>query len=164
MVTICWMSSIPSPDASSMRPTKGEMYVAPALAASSACDAEKHSVTLVRIPSCAKTRTAFRPSSMSGTLTTTFLWIFASSRPSRRISSRVVASTSAEMGPSTISQISAITWRVGLPALARSDGLVVTPSMAPIAWASLISAMSPVSMKIFIASLPAPLRRKAAEA
>ena len=84
---------------------------------------------------------------MSGTLTTTFLWILASSRPSRRISSLAMATTSAETGPSTISQISAITSCVGFPALARSDGLVVTPSIAPIACASLISAMSPVSMK-----------------
>ena len=69
---------------------------------------------------------------MRGTFTTTFGWIFASSRPSATMPSASVAITSAEMGPSTISQISRMTTRVGLPAFARSDGFVVTPSTTDI--------------------------------
>ena len=44
--------------------------------------------------------------SMRGTFTTTFGWIFASSRPSLRMPSASVENTSAEIGPSTISQSS----------------------------------------------------------
>src|SRR5262249_58405133 len=61
-----------------------------------------------------------------------------------------VATTSADMGPSTTSQICAMAFLVGTPALARSDGFVVTPSIAPMAAASLISPMSPLSMKNFM--------------
>ena len=60
---------MPSKPMSSMRPTKGEMKVAPALAASSAWLAEKHSVTLtMRFISVRIVLQAFRPSSVSGTL------------------------------------------------------------------------------------------------
>ena len=45
LATISPISSMPSVEMSSRRPTNGEMYVAPAFAASSACEAEKHSVT-----------------------------------------------------------------------------------------------------------------------
>src|SRR5690625_1433762 len=42
---------MPLVEISSRRPTNGLMYVAPALAAMSACVGEKHSVQLVRMPS-----------------------------------------------------------------------------------------------------------------
>ena len=47
MVRICSISCIPSWDSPSNRPTNGLTYVAPALAASSACMAENTRVTLV---------------------------------------------------------------------------------------------------------------------
>ena len=53
-------------------------------------------------------------------------------------------------GPGTTSQISAITVLKSRPALATSDGLVVTPSRRPVAASSLISARSAVSTKNFI--------------
>jgi hypothetical protein len=46
---------------SSSRPTKGEMKVAPALAASSACAAEKQSVTLTLMPSSAQRLAGLQP-------------------------------------------------------------------------------------------------------
>src|SRR3954453_21081811 len=58
------------------------------------------------------------------------------------------------MGPLTISQISTTTSLYFRPLLAISDGLVVTPSTRPMAWASRISPTSPVSMKNFIGGLP----------
>ena len=68
--------------ASSRRPTNGEMKVAPALAASSAWLAEKHSVTLTMVPSPVSAWQALRPSQVSGTLTVTLPAILASARPS----------------------------------------------------------------------------------
>jgi hypothetical protein len=62
------ISSSPSMPMSSSRPMKGEMKVAPALAASSAWLAEKQSVTLTIRPSSAKTLQARSPSQVSGTL------------------------------------------------------------------------------------------------
>ena len=47
----------------------GDTNVAPALAASSAWLAEKHSVTLTMVPSPVSALHALRPSSVSGTLT-----------------------------------------------------------------------------------------------
>ena len=49
----------------------GLMYVAPALAATSAWGNEKHRVQLVSIPSSANVLIALIPSRISGTLTTT---------------------------------------------------------------------------------------------
>ena len=49
-----------------MRPMKGETYVAPALAAMSACEAEKMSVTLVSMPSSVRILVAARPSGVQG--------------------------------------------------------------------------------------------------
>src|SRR3546814_14193591 len=63
-----------------------------------------------------------------------------------------VAVNSAETGPGTTSQISAITSAIGRPDLAISDGLVVTPSTIPVLARSRISATSAVSMKNFIAA------------
>ena len=61
---------------------KGEMKVAPAFAASSAWLAEKQSVTLTCVPSPVSVLQAFRPSSVSGSLTVTLEAILASLRPS----------------------------------------------------------------------------------
>ena len=120
------------------------------MAASSAWVAEKHSVTLVLMPSAVQVRTALSPSGMSGILTTMLGRSEASSRASRIIPSYSVAVTSADTGPLTTSQISNRTSLNLRPVLATSDGLVVTPSTRPMAAASLISFMSAVSMKNFM--------------
>ena len=101
MVRISRISSMPSWPMSSSRPMNGEMKVAPALAASSAWLAEKHSVTLTIVPSPVSALQALRPSQVSGTLTVTFLAILASARPSLSMPSRSVAATSALTGPGT---------------------------------------------------------------
>ena len=141
---------------SSSRPKKGETYVAPALAASSAWLAEKTRVTLVLIPSFARTFTAFKPSTVMGIFTTMFLWIAAISLPSRIMPSAsvVVAFTSPLIGPSTIWVISRITSLKSRPSLAIRDGLVVTPQITPMSSAFLISSTFAVSTKkrIFISS------------
>jgi hypothetical protein len=62
----------------------------------------------------------------------------------------VTLTTAALIGPSTISVISMIRSLKFLPLFAASVGLVVTPSMRPISCASLISLVSPLSMKIFM--------------
>ncbi len=49
---------------------------------------------------------AFKPSTVHGHFTTMFLWSEAQWRPSRTMPSASVATTSAEMGPSTVRQIS----------------------------------------------------------
>ncbi len=76
---------MPSLPTSSSRPTKGEMKLAPALAASSACAAEKHSVTLTIVPSLVSVRHVLSPSGVSGTLTATLRASLASLRPSASI-------------------------------------------------------------------------------
>ena len=129
---------------------KGEMKVAPALAASSAWLAEKHKVTLTIVPSSDSVRQALSPSQVSGTFTATFRAILASFRPSAIIASTSVAATSALTGPGTISQISAMICRKLRPDFAISDGLVVTPSTMPVAASSAISLVSAVSMKNFM--------------
>src|SRR2546426_10892632 len=139
---------------SSSRPTKGEQKLAPALAASSAWGAEKTSVMLIRMPAPLRIFVAFRPSTVHGHFTTMFLWTPAQCRPSRTIPSASVATTSAEMGPFTVSQI----WtRIssGSPlSLESRVGLVVTPSMTPSAAASRISFKLAVSRKIFMSASP----------
>ena len=55
---------------------KGEMKLAPALAAIIACTGEKHSVTLTMVPLGQRGLQAFSPSQVSGTLTAMFLAIF----------------------------------------------------------------------------------------
>src|SRR3546814_19002669 len=57
---------------SSWRPTKGETKVAPAFAASSACAAEKQSVTLTIAPSLVSALQVLSPSIVNGTLMPTF--------------------------------------------------------------------------------------------
>src|SRR2546429_232911 len=153
MVTMSWMSPMPCSLMSSSRPTKGLTHQAPALAARRAWLGEKHSVTLTLVPSEASALQAFKPSGISGTLTTMFLWILARSLPSLIIASASTLTTSALTGPSTIEQIS---WRRSLklrPSLATSEGLVVTPSRMPQLAASLISFVLPVSKKIIIENL-----------
>src|SRR3990170_2088480 len=137
---------------SSRRPTKGEMKEAPALAASKAWLALKHSVTLTIAPSARSALQALRPSMVRGTLTVTFLAIFLKSLPSRNMPAKSRAVTSALTGPSTILQISAMTSLKGLPDFAIRDGLVVTPSRSPASARSRISATSAVSTKNFIVS------------
>ena len=81
------MRSRPFVEMSSKRPTKGEMYVAPALAARIACPAEKISVQFVLIPLPEKYLIALIPSGIIGILTTMFLCKAASFSPSRTIPS-----------------------------------------------------------------------------
>src|SRR5229473_313794 len=150
MATISRINSIPTAPISSSRPTNGEMKLAPALAARSACGAEKHRVTLTMVPSPESARQVLRPSCVSGTLTVTLRAIFASLRPSASIVGKSSAATSALTGPGTIAQISRTTSRKLRPVLATSEGLVVTPSTSPVAVRSAISARSAVSMKNFI--------------
>ncbi len=116
---------------SSSRPTNGLTKYAPALAASIACAAEKHSVTFTRMPSLLSAEQASMPSRIRGTFTITFLWILASSRPSEIIAFASTETTSALTGPSTMPQMAAICSLIGLPSLAIRLGLVVTPSTMP---------------------------------
>src|SRR2546425_1798536 len=153
MVTMSWMSPMPSSLMSSSRPMKGLTHQAPALAARRAWLGEKHSVTLTLIPSEASALQAFKPSGISGTLTTMFLWILARSLPSLIIASASTLTTSALTGPSTIEQTSRRRSLKLRPSLATSDGLVVTPSRMPQLAASLISFVLPVSKKIIIGNL-----------
>src|ERR1041384_8658337 len=117
---------------SSRRPRNGLMNDAPALAAQTACVAEKQSVTLTLIPSSLRILVASNPAAVSGHLITTFGAIFTYSRPCLSISSRLSVVTSADTGPDTILQISA-TWvlKSTLPSFDTSVGLVVTPSHNP---------------------------------
>ena len=61
-------SPTPSNETSSKRPTKGEMYVAPALEARIACATENINVTLTLIPSTLNLAHARSPSLVQGTL------------------------------------------------------------------------------------------------
>ncbi len=114
----------------------------------------KHRVMFTGIPSSASARVAARPSTIVGIFTTTLGAIFASSRPSRTISSRVMATDSADTGQSgpTMSQMRLMwLWKSSsLPPMREySVGLVVTPASAPQLAASSISARSAVSRKNF---------------
>src|ERR1700690_3345104 len=97
---------------------------------------------------------ASRPVSPIGTLTTMLGAIFTKWRPSASIPSTFSAITSAETGPDVILQISARMASYEPPTLAYREGLVVTPSSTPQRAAVLISSMSAVSRKIFIAGAP----------
>ena len=114
----------------------------------------KHSVMFTGMPSSAKARVAARPSTMVGIFTTTLGAMAASSRPSRTISSRVMATDSADTGQSgpTMSQMRLMcAWKSSSfpPMREYSVGLVVTPANAPQLAASSISARSAVSRKNF---------------
>ena len=137
---------------------KGLTHQAPALAARRAWFGEKHSVTLTLIPSVVSALQAFKPSGISGTLTTMFLWILARSLPSLIIASASRLTTSALIGPSTMVQISRRRSLKLRPSLATSDGLVVTPSKTPQLAASLISFVLPVSKKIIMGIPPKKVR------
>ena len=107
-----------------------------------------------RMPSSASVRVAARPSTIVGIFTTTLGAMAASSRPSRTISSRVMATLSADTGHSgpTMSQMRLMwLWKSSSlpPMRAYSEGLVVTPASAPQLAASLISSRSAVSKKNF---------------
>jgi hypothetical protein len=99
------------------------------------------------------TRAARSPSQVSGSFTTTFGAMAASLSPSLTMVSKSVATASAEIGPSTRAQISAMTSAMFLPDFAISDGLVVTPSTIPVGSMSLMTATSAVSRKSFMAAL-----------
>jgi len=126
------------------------MNVAPALAASSAWLAEKHSVTLTIVPSPVSALQVLRPSMVSGTLMHTLPAILRKTSASRIISAWSSATTSALTGPSTMPQISFVTSMKLRPDLAISEGLVVTPSSRPVSASSRMSAISAVSTKNFI--------------
>src|SRR5438132_1933922 len=135
---------------SSSRPTKGLTYVPPALATSSACVGEKHSVMLILMPCSLRHLQALMPSRVMGSLTTTFLCHLAYSCPSLHMVPASVATTSTLTGPFTASQMERIVSLKGLPSLATREGLVVTPSRMPRAAASRISFTLAVSTKNFI--------------
>ena len=96
---------MPSQFWSSMRPTKGERYVAPAFAARMACPALKINVQLVRIPRSEKYLMALIPSLIIGTFTTMLGCKAANFSPSLIMPSKSVLMTSALTSPSTISQM-----------------------------------------------------------
>src|SRR5712691_1452335 len=146
--------SMPGAAMSSSRPTKGEQKLAPALAASSAWGAEKTSVMLIRMPWLLSALVALSPSVVHGHLTTMFLCTPAQCRPSRTMPSASVATTSAEMGPFTVSQIWTRISSGSPPSLESRVGLVVTPSITPSAAASRISFKLAVSRKIFMSASP----------
>src|SRR5438874_13628807 len=108
---------------------------------------------LILIPCPLRHLHAFTPSRVVGSFTTTCSCQLANSWPSRHIVPESVPTTSTLTGPPTILQISRIAGLNGLPSLAMSDGLVVTPSRIPSAAASRISLIFPVSRKSFIAVL-----------
>ena len=135
---------------SSKRPTKGDIKEAPAFAASKACAAEKHKVTLTIVPCPLKALHALSPLTVKGTFTATFLANEARYLPSLIISGNSVAVTSALTGPLTKEQIALIVSAISSPCLAINDGLVVTPSTNPVGTRSSISLMLAVSTKNFI--------------
>ena len=142
------MRFMPSCPVSSIRPMKGETYVAPAFAAISACEAEKISVTLVSTPSSVKTLVAASPSGVQGILMITFEGNSAFNwRACSNIPGVSIAVTSAEIGPEQIPAISPTTSLKSRPLFFISDGLVVTPSRIPQAAISRISSTSAVSRK-----------------
>ena len=108
------------------------------------------SVMLTRLPSAVSTFVALSPSAMQGILTTMFLWSDARWRPSRSIPSASVATTSPEIGPSMVLQISTRISSGSPFSLASRLGLVVMPSTTPSVAASRISARLAVSRKIFM--------------
>ncbi len=107
------------------------------------------------VPASARVLQALSPAQVSGTLTAMFGAIPASSRPSAIIASASSAVTSAETGPGTMPQISAVTSRKSRPDFMMREGFVVTPSTIPVSASDRISSISAVSMKNFMA-LPCP--------
>jgi hypothetical protein len=120
---------MPSMPMSSRRPTKGEMKLAPALAASSAWLAEKQSVTLTM-------RLQFRADGLAG---------LQAVERQRHLDADIVGDLGQDLRflhhlpvfgrhdlggnrPSTMSQISLVTSAMLPPDFRISEGLVVTPS------------------------------------
>src|SRR5579875_886986 len=83
-----------------------------------------------------------------------FLCNFAYARPSRTIPSASRLTTSALMGPSTMSRISFNTSTKSRPSFATRDGLVVTPLRIPMSAAARISPTLAVSMNSFTPFTP----------
>src|SRR5438445_69906 len=115
------MTSMPSCPTSSSRPMNGLTYDAPAFAAMRHCTLEKHSVTFARIPSAASRRTATIPASIIGILTTMLSAILARSFPSFTIPSVSSATTSADTGPSTRTDLLQHVPGVEIPRLLRQE-------------------------------------------
>src|SRR5690625_979584 len=139
---------------SSKRPKNGDTYVAPARAASSAWVALKISVTFVLILRSLNAFTAFKPSSVIGTLTVILGAIAANSFPSSIIPSASSAITSALTEPDTSAVISfKRSWK-DTPSLATRLGFVVTPAKTPNSCAARISSIFAVSTKNFIINTP----------
>src|SRR5262249_33159367 len=134
----------------SRRPTNGLTKYAPAFAASSACAAEKHSVTLTRMPSPDRALHTLMPSLVSGTLTIMHGSIFAMSCPCCIMPAKSVAVTSPLTGPLTMPQIFLRLSRKSPGSLASRVGFVVTPSMIPRSASLSMSLMLPVSTNSFI--------------
>src|SRR4051812_32787002 len=103
------------------------------------------------MPSEASSRVAARPSAENGTFTTTRSSSPASARPSATMSRALSDTTSAEVGPSTSSQMRLIASPGSPSSLASSDGFVVAPESTPQAAISSTSATEPVSMKNLMA-------------
>ena len=110
---------------------KHDTYVAPASAVISAWVGLKTSVMLIGMPSLDSLRVASRPASQNGTLTTMCSCSVRSAWPSRIIPSTSRDTTSADVGPSTRSQICLIASPGSVCSLARSEGLVVAPDRMP---------------------------------
>ena len=91
---------MPFKPVSSSLPTNGDMKVAPALAARMAWDSEKQRVTFTIVLLSESTLHALRPSTVRGTLITTFSEILDSFRASLIIVGVSVAVISALTGPS----------------------------------------------------------------
>src|SRR3989338_303940 len=145
---------MPSSPTSSSLPRNGETKVAPAFAAKRAWAAENTNVTLVFMPFLESIRTALSPSSVMGTLTTTFAAHEANPPPSAAMSSAFSETPSTETGPGTNLHISRIASFCFLPDFNMSVGLVVTPSTMPISANLLILSASAVSRKIFMQNTP----------
>src|SRR6516225_7245613 len=123
--------SIPVEPTSSSLPTNGLIKYAPALAARRAWPGKRQSVRLARVYSLLGAALPRIPSRVRGHFTTTFLWILASRLPSSTMAANSVATTSALMSPSTMSQIFRTCSSSARPSLAIKVGFVVTPSTMP---------------------------------
>ena len=110
----------------------GETKAAPAFAARSAWFAEKTSVVFTRMPSALTVLIACSPTSDIGIFTTTFGCHEATRRASSTSGSYSIEMHSAEMGPSTTSQISRPTpagcARESVACLANTRRLSVSPA------------------------------------
>src|SRR3954466_5196992 len=102
-------------------------------------------------PSAESSLVAARPALLNGTLTTMCSCSVRSARPSATMPAASAETTSADVGPSTRSQIRRMMSPGSPSSLARSDGFVVAPESTPQAAISSTSATEPVSMKNLMA-------------